>query len=486
MSGLFLHGYALLIGVDENDVPTWALPDVIKDVNALYDVLCHPERCAYPPDQVRVIQGKLATKQGILDGLQWLADQIAADQSDDVTAVVFYTGHGWQDTKLTPPAYHFIPYDIQSERMRGTSLRAEDFAEAIASLSPRRLLVLLDCCHAGGMGVKDIDLPREQYVPATPPPTVFTEDWEIAKGLGEEGIDLLQTGKGRAVLVSSQGTQQSYLRRDRAMSIFTYHLIEALTGHAQPEGGANEVLVSDVLSHIYRTVPTSAAALGMIQEPDGRLDGNFPVALLLGGKGLAKGEAAPDPLVPPGQPSPANAPAPIFNNEGLQANQVNQGQTVYDRSAHAEGNGSATIYNASGGGAIATGGGVSAGKGGIAVGGDVNGTIAMGSTPHAVSGRGIDPSQLNQLLVPLFQTVAASQATAVQQAEAYQTITEIRQELAKGKQADDDRVARLIDGLVALVPGAVGAVTAAFASPPLASVTGPVTGYVLGKLRGNA
>ena len=368
MPTLFEHGYALVIGVDENNVSDWALPDVAKDVAALHGVLCHPERCAYPPEHVRVVKGEAVTKQGILDGLQWLANQIAADPSGAATAIVYYTGHGWQDTQVTPPAYYFIPYDVQRERLRGTSLRAEDVAEAIAALRPRRLLVILDCCHAGGMGVKDINLPMVRYAPAAPPPTVFTEDWGEAKALSEKGLEQLQTGQGRAVLVSSQGPQKSYLRSDRAMSIFTYHLIEALTGHAQPEGGASEVLVSDVLSHVYRTVPASAQALGETQQPDGRLAGNFPVALLLGGQGLAKGVAAPDPLVPPGQPPAGSAPALTFDNAGMQATQVNQGQTVYDRSAHAEGGGSATVYSVSGGGAIATG-------GGVAVGGNVYGGV---------------------------------------------------------------------------------------------------------------
>lgn len=87
--------------------------------------------------------------------------------------------------------------------------------------------------------------------------------------------------------------------RDRAMSIFTYHLIEALTGHASPAAGASEVLVSDVMSHVWRRVPASARAdWDAEQQPDFLVSGNFPVALLLGGKGVGKGVTPPDPLAP--------------------------------------------------------------------------------------------------------------------------------------------------------------------------------------------
>ena len=41
MGERFKNGYALLIGVDENKVTNWALPDVIKDIQALETVLKH-------------------------------------------------------------------------------------------------------------------------------------------------------------------------------------------------------------------------------------------------------------------------------------------------------------------------------------------------------------------------------------------------------------------------------------------------------------
>jgi hypothetical protein len=79
------------------------------------------------------------------------------------------------------------------------------------------------------------------------------------------------------------------------MSIFTYHLIEALTGHARPVEGAVEVLVSDLMSHIWRRVPQSTRQdWNKDQHPDYQLTGNFPVALLLGGEGLPKGVEPPD------------------------------------------------------------------------------------------------------------------------------------------------------------------------------------------------
>jgi hypothetical protein len=50
------------------------------------------------------------------------------------------------------------------------------------------------------------------------------------------------------------------------------------------------------MSHVWRHVPESARALGAAQTPDYQVSGNFPIALLLGGKGWSKGQPAPDPI----------------------------------------------------------------------------------------------------------------------------------------------------------------------------------------------
>ena len=156
MTQTFANGYALLIGVTESQVARWALPDVGKDIAALSAVLKHPERCAYPDDNIKVISGPAATRQGITDGLEWLAERLAADKSGDATAVVYYTGHGWRDKAAQPPTYFLIPYDVRENAIAARSLRAEDFAAAIAALPAQAAAGaagLLPCRRHGRQGV---------------------------------------------------------------------------------------------------------------------------------------------------------------------------------------------------------------------------------------------------------------------------------------------------------------------------------------------
>ncbi len=293
----FSHGYALVIGINENAIGSMALPGVAADIAAIQHVLLDPERCAYPSENVRVLQGSEATRKGIRQGLAWLCGKLMADAQS--TAIIYYSGHGWKDRYSGE--YFFIPYDIEAGSLRYSALRAADFAAEVSKMQPPRLLVLLDCCHAQGMGVKDVtDI--EDFTPASLPAAIFMG---AEKGVNpalkkntqsSKGLDALAQGHGRAVLSSSQGDQKSYLRAGGEMSLFTYHLIEALTGHAAPQSEASEVLVSDLAGYVQRHVPESARQMGVIQEPEALINGVFPVALLLGGKGLAKGANPPDPL----------------------------------------------------------------------------------------------------------------------------------------------------------------------------------------------
>ena len=117
--------------------------------------------------------------------------------------------------------------------------------------------------------------------------------------------------------------------------------------------------------------------------------------------------------------------------------------------------------------------------------GDISGTgIAIGRDAQANVTQGISPRDLEPLFAPLLAAVAR-EAPAEKKAVAVQQVQELKAEVAKGKQADDGKIAKLVDGLVGLVPKAVGAVVSTFASPILGGIAGPVTKYVLEKLKGS-
>jgi hypothetical protein len=137
--------------------------------------------------------------------------------------------------------------------------------------------------------------------------------------------------------------------------------------------------------------------------------------------------------------------------------------------------------NLTGNGAIAQGGGKAVGAGGVYVGGKNIGNIFAGRDRII---QGISPQDLETLFAPLL-AVVVQQAPSDKQAAAAQQVQKLKTEVAKGKQADDSKVGKIVDGLVGMVPGSVGQVVSMFTTPILSGISGPMTKYVLDKLKGS-
>jgi uncharacterized caspase-like protein len=279
MSETFPHGYALLIGVGQAMYAPWSLPVTVKDVQAVRAVLIDSALCGYPDDDqhVRLLHDQSATRAGILEGLAWLKDQTSADA--EATAVVYYSGHGWLDE--ASGRYYVIPHDVEPFDLAHSALAGEDFTIALREVRARRLLVIIDSCHAQGVATskaaaEPVKLPRGLTQAAA------TE----GKGL----MHALKQGEGRAVFTSSRGHQISWIRSDGSLSVFTHHLLEALQG-AGAKPGDTEVRLSDLMGHLGKTVPASARQMYSAEQApffDTAAE-DFPVALLRGGKGLPGG-----------------------------------------------------------------------------------------------------------------------------------------------------------------------------------------------------
>jgi hypothetical protein len=275
MTESFTQGYALLVGVGQSSNARWSLPVTVKDARAIQAVLADPGLCAYPDDHVHVLHDKGATRDAILEGLDWLAERVDAERH--ATAVVYFSGHGWLQKR--PGRYYLIPHDVDPLDIPGSAIAGESFIKALRQVKAERLLAIIDCCHAEGMatakgGQAAIKLPTG-LTPASPPKAV---------------VDDLKKGAGRAIFTSSLGHQSSWVRPDGKMSVYTYHLIEALQG-AGNQPGETTVKLSNLMNYLGKAVPESARDLCNAEQVpffDTAAE-DCAVALLRGGKGLPAG-----------------------------------------------------------------------------------------------------------------------------------------------------------------------------------------------------
>jgi len=250
----FLNGSALLIGVGAD------LPVTVKDATALHDVLIDSRRAAYLPNQVTLLTETTATRQHILAGFDQLIEQV--NQSPDTTAIVYYSGHGGRIQSTQE--YFLVPYGYNPARRSESAISGTEFTRKIEAIQSQKLIVLLDCCHAGGVPV--LKEPGETFIKSPLPADL---------------LNVLSLGSGRVVIASSREDEYSYT--STPYSVFTACLLEALQGRgAVNKDGYARIL--DILIYLFNQVPQRASGS---QHPFVNkvldLGDNFPMCYYAGG-----------------------------------------------------------------------------------------------------------------------------------------------------------------------------------------------------------
>ncbi len=265
-----IDGYALIAGVGAD------LPITVSDAQAIARQLADPQRCAYDPARVRLLTEGDATRAGILDGLRWLADH--AGPKDNV--IVYYSGHGAET-----PDYYFQPFGFSWYDLASTAISGDEFTVALRAIQASKLLVLLDCCHAGGLAA------AKGAVKSPLPPSL---------------LETLQAGSGRVVIASSRRDEKSWT--GTPYSVFTAALLEGLAGYgAFEQDGYARVL--DIALWVGRKVPDRT---GDKQHPIvkvSNLADNFALAWYSGGEKSVR----PLPGAPAGDQPGAPVPASPVN-----------------------------------------------------------------------------------------------------------------------------------------------------------------------------
>ncbi len=259
MTTLFSNGYAIFIGVGAD------LPVTTKDAQALRDLFIHPERAAYSPGRVELLIDKDATRKGILTTLDTFAMLLSKDPN--ATMIVYFSGHGGYFSQAAgAKEYFLLPNDYDAKRRENTTISGDVFTKKIEALYAKRLIILLDCCHAGGMsGAKGVG---ETFEKAPIPPTL---------------LRVLETGSGQGIIASSLEAEKSYY--DSSHSIFTSCLLDALSGKgAQKNDGFARFL--DVILYLFDEVPKRALPYGPQHPFINKIQGvseNFPLCFVDGG-----------------------------------------------------------------------------------------------------------------------------------------------------------------------------------------------------------
>ncbi|MEO0469044.1 MAG: caspase family protein [Bacteroidota bacterium] len=318
----FNNGFALLIGVNDQTDPNIAkLPAVSRDIEAIQAFMTDPELGAYPVSNVISLTGSTGntapSRDNILRTLEQMKEAKEAaiagtskgidpprgggasptgpkpiDLARGTLLVVYYSGHGVNFETENGPEFCLVPFDTDKDKLADSLIPFSTLVEKLEEIDPAQLLLILDSCHAGGSGDRNILFGTHETLAANPADlaNVTSKGIDPPRGGGASptGPKPLGDRARVAILASSKGEELSYLMPDGSMSVFTHHLLEALTGAANPREGDTEVLVTDVMSYVSRHVPVTAERQGN-QHPTFLLKGDaFGVAKLLGGQAFQK------------------------------------------------------------------------------------------------------------------------------------------------------------------------------------------------------
>lgn len=270
---VFTNGYGLLIGVGHYKDEKLSVPATAQDAVDVASILVDSNLCAYPQNHVEVLTNEHATGANILANLTALKEQV--QDVANTTVIIFFSGHGWLEGE-----YYFLPYETETFKSDGklqvrlaTTLANKDFLEGVRQIQAERLVVIFNTCFAGAVGT-----------PLSPEVEQTAQFAPIPLGLYEPFVK----GSGRVIFSSSSSGEKSWIKQGAKNSLFVTHLLTGLKGQ-NIKSASNTVGVLDLFTYLSESVPADATSIGVIQTPvlnAYRTTRNFPIALLLGGKGL--------------------------------------------------------------------------------------------------------------------------------------------------------------------------------------------------------
>lgn len=140
----FRNGHALVIGVGDY-LHLSDLPATVRDAKAIETVLVDPARCGYLSDKVEIICGTEATGVNIRNALRSLSESTDSQS----TVLIYFSGHGGRVLQNGRWQTYLCPRDVNPADFSSTAISGDEFSELIGAIPARKILIILDACHAG-------------------------------------------------------------------------------------------------------------------------------------------------------------------------------------------------------------------------------------------------------------------------------------------------------------------------------------------------
>lgn len=214
---------ALIIGINEY-IKASPLQYAVSDAESIAEILV--DKFAFLSENVKVLLDKDATQINILKEYLSLANPT---EDTDGRLIVYFAGHGHTIKSRRGDVGFLVPYDGVVDEL--SSLIRWDQLTRNADLMPaKHILFLMDACY-GGLAI------TRSLSPGT---TRFLRDMLL-----RVSRQVITAGKANEVVSDSGGPLPGH-------SVFTGHLLEALSGSAADSDGV--LTANGVMSYVYHRV----------------------------------------------------------------------------------------------------------------------------------------------------------------------------------------------------------------------------------------
>ncbi len=231
---------ALLIGVSEYEPGLNSLPGAVMDVDAMQQVLQHPDVGEFAPSDITVL--KNPHRQTMEEAIE----AVFFNRQKDDLVLLYFSGHGIKDDSgRLYLATRQTRKNSKGELVRTTAVAASLIHDVMENSRSRRQVIILDCCFSGafaeGMRAKD------------------DGSLDIKNQLAE--TQKPQSVEGRAVLTSSTATQYSFEQEGSDLSVYTRYLVEGIEKGAADTDNDGVISVNELHEYACKKVQEAAPAM---------------------------------------------------------------------------------------------------------------------------------------------------------------------------------------------------------------------------------
>ena len=144
-----LAKYALVVGIDQYQNQAQGITPLryaVGDARAIYQALVDPRRGGFLPENVTLLTDDSPEKPTNIAIGKALNRLVTSTREGDLV-LVFFSGHGYEDQGRA----YLLPANADLEALDQSAIERDAFVRQIDRLAAKKVIVVLDACHSGGV-----------------------------------------------------------------------------------------------------------------------------------------------------------------------------------------------------------------------------------------------------------------------------------------------------------------------------------------------